>query len=62
MSKEVVIDHEEISNSQTITDVMERKFKEKDLDIHVNEVEELRDDHDKGVRVLKIRNTKYFFT
>jgi hypothetical protein len=60
MSKEIVIDHDEISNSQTITEVNERKFKEQGLDIHVNEVEEINDDHKARKRTIKIKNTKYF--
>ena len=60
MAREIVIPHSEISNSQTITDVQERIFKEHDVDMHKNEVDRLEDDHKKGVRVLTIRNTKYF--
>jgi len=40
---------------------MEKKFKEKDLNLHVNEVKELSDDHRKGIRRLQVKNTKYFF-
>jgi hypothetical protein len=39
---------------------MERKFKENNMDIHKNEVENLEDDYKKGVRVLKIKNTMHF--
>lgn len=39
---------------------MEKKFKEKDLDLHKNEVEVLEDDHRKGVRRLQVKNSKYF--
>ena len=60
MSKEIIIDHAEISNPQTITDVNIRKFKEKGLDIHVNEVEDISDDHKAGKRRIKIKITKYF--
>lgn len=58
--KEIIIPHDEIGNSQTITDVNIRKFKERGLDIHKHEVVDLTDDHSKGVRRLKIRNVKYF--
>ena len=61
MSKEIVIPHAEIRDNQTITPVMERKFKEQGLNLHVNEVEAMDDDHKKGVRRLKVKNTKYFF-
>jgi len=58
--KEITIDHKEISDTQTITDVNIRKFKEHGLDIHQHEVKELVDDHAKGKRILKIKNTRYF--
>ena len=60
MSKEIIIDHKEINNSQTITTVMETKFKEQGLDTHKNEVDVLEDDFKKGVRRITVRNTKYF--
>lgn len=60
MAKEIVIDHAEISDSRTITDVNIKKFKEHGLDIHKNEVEKLDDDFKTGKRHLKIKNTKYF--
>ena len=61
MSKELIIPHSEIKDTQVITGVMERKFKEQGLDLHVNEVEDMQDDHKKGVRKLRVKNTKYFF-
>ena len=61
MSKELIIPHSEIKDNQTITGVMERKFKEQGLDLHVNEVEDMQDDHKKGIRRLRVKNTKYFF-
>ena len=61
MSKELIIPHSEIKDNQTITGVMERKFKEQGLDLHVNEVEDMQDDHKKGMRRLRVKNTKYFF-
>lgn len=61
MSKEIILNHNEINNSQTITQVMEKKFKEKDLDLHRHEVEVLEDDHRKGVRRLQVKNSKHFF-
>ena len=61
MSKELIIPHSEIKDTQAITGVMERKFKEQGLDLHVNEVEDMQDDHKRGVRKLRVKNTKYFF-
>jgi len=57
---EIIINHNEIANPQTITDVMERKFQAKGLNIHVNEVTDLQDDHKKGVRKITVKGTKYF--
>ncbi len=61
-TKEICIPYSEIQNSQTITQVNERKFKEAGLDMHVNGVEALHDDNKRGERVLKIhKTTRYFF-
>ncbi len=61
MAKELLIPHSEISNSQTITQVMDRKMKEKDLSIHLNDIVDLQDDFKKGIRKLSVKNTKIFF-
>ncbi len=61
-TREIRIPHSEIQDTQTITQVNERKFKEAGLDMHVNGVEELHDDNKRGERVLKIhKTTRYFF-
>ena len=62
MAREIRIPHERISNSQTITDEVVKEFRRHDLNIHVNEVESLEDDFKKGERVLRVKNTKYFFS
>lgn len=62
--KEIKIPHDKIRDPNKITDVQEKAFKDAGLDMHRNELtgEELVDDFDKGVRVLKIRKPrKYFF-
>ena len=64
--KEIRIPHSEIANSQTITDVQEKAFKDAGLDMHHDELtgehDGLIDDHEKGVRVLRVKGrTKYFF-
>ena len=56
--------NEELQDPQRITQLnirlLAREF-DGDLDaIHKHEVEEIVDDFDKGVRVLKIRKRKYF--
>ena len=60
MAKEIRIQHKEIADSQTITRVNERKFRELGLDIHRHEVEKIEDDHSRGERIMKIKNTKYY--
>lgn len=60
--KEIRIPHKDIQDSQTITKVNEKAFKEAGLDIHVNGVESLDDDHKRGERILRVHKTiKYFF-
>ena len=58
--KEIILEHKDIKNSQTITEVMDKKFKEKGLNLHVNEVKSLEDDMKKGIRKIEVINTKYF--
>ena len=60
MSKEIIVEHKDIANSKTITNVMENIFKATGLNIHKDEVEILEDDHRKGIRRLQVKNTKYF--
>ena len=58
---EIIIPHSEISDPNKITQEMEKRFKEKGLDVHKNDVLDLEDDFKRGVRRLKVKNTKYFF-
>ena len=60
MAREFRIDHSKISDPQTITQENVKAFKEQGLDIHRHEVERLEDDHGKGQRVYRVKNTKYF--
>lgn len=60
--KDILIPHAEIGNPQTITPIMERKFKEAGLDMHHHEVTDLHDDFDKGVRKLTVHTPRVFFT
>lgn len=61
MAREIRIPHKDIEDPDKITKVNARKFKENGLDIHKNEVVSLEDDHEKKERVIKVKNTKYFF-
>jgi hypothetical protein len=60
VSRELRLEHDELGNSQTITRIMEEKFQEAGLDLHMNDVLELHDDFDSKERVLKISTRKYF--
>jgi hypothetical protein len=60
--KEIRIKHEDIQDPSTITRVNAEAFKKAGLDIHVNGVESLDDDHKRGERILRVhKTTKYFF-
>ncbi len=59
--KEIIIEHDRIRNSQTITDEVEKEFKKHGLDIHKNEIVEMEDDFKKGIRRYKVKNVKYFY-
>jgi intein-encoded DNA endonuclease-like protein len=56
---EIVIPFDKLNNSQTITPIMDRIFKERGLDMSRHEVVKLVDDPDKKVRVLTIRPKTY---
>lgn len=61
--KEIRLRHEDIKDSQKITQVNEKAFKEAGVDMHRHELtgEELIDDHDKKVRILRVKGpVKYF--
>lgn len=61
MSKTIVLKHNDISNPHIITGETTKAFKEHGLDIHINEVQSLEDDHKKGIRILEVKNTKHHF-
>lgn len=57
---EIRIKHSDITNPQTITQVMEREFEKRGWDLHRHEVEKLEDDFHTGERVLKVKTKRYF--
>lgn len=60
--REIRIPHKDIQDPSTITKVNTEAFKNAGLDIHVNGVEDLQDDHRRGERILRVhKTTKYFF-
>ena len=59
-TKTIKINHSEISNPETITKVNEKIFKDHGIDLHVNEVVDLKDDMVKGIRHLEVKVSKYF--
>lgn len=59
--KEVVVDHDKIRDPQTITDVVQRAFKDQaDCDIHKNDCVDIQDDFSSGKRIYKLKKVKYF--
>ena len=60
MPREIRIPFSEISDSQKITQVNVRKFREQGLSIHRHEVEKIEDDHSRGERIMRIKNTKMY--
>ena len=60
--KEIRLRHDDIRDPNKITQVNEQAFKDTGLDMHRDELtgEELIDDHDKGVRVLRVRGRRTF--
>lgn len=58
---EIKIPMDKIQDPQKITPVMEQTFKDYDVNIHTHEVTNISDDYKRGVRVLDVKATKYFF-
>lgn len=61
MAREIRIPHHLIDKVDTITPYMEQRFKDEGLDLHVHEVEQMDDDFTRKERILKVKNTRYFF-
>lgn len=61
MAKEIRIPFDQIQDPQAITPAMEREFAKHDLNLHINDVVSLEDDHQRKERVVNVKNTKYFF-
>ena len=59
-NKEIVIDHDKIRNSQTITQVVTEEFKKHGLNPHKNDCVEMQDDDKAGKRIYKLKNVKFF--
>jgi hypothetical protein len=62
MSKDIILDHKDIGDSQTITRVTEDAFKREGLDCHRHEVTDMYDDNDKGIRKLTVQTPRLFFS
>ena len=65
-TKEIRVSHADIRDPNQITQVQEKAFVDAGLDMHRDELtgehDGLIDDHDKGVRILRVKKrTKYFF-
>ena len=61
MAREVRIPHELIQTPEPITRHMEERFTDEGLNLHVHEVDRFDDDEKRKERILRIRNTRYFF-
>jgi len=57
---EIRIPHDRIMDPKTITQVNEAEFKKNGLDMHRNEVTEIVDDFDRGVRILQVEKKMVF--
>lgn len=62
MSRELRIQHEKLNDPHQTTVATERAFQGQDLNLHIHEVEQMDDDFKHGIRILKVKNTRYFFT
>lgn len=58
--KEIRIPMDEIQNPQTITGINRRKFAEHGSDYHIDEVREIVDDYDKGIRIIKVETKRHY--
>jgi hypothetical protein len=59
-SHEWHISHDEISDPQKVTQRNIKEFEKHGYDIHKLEVDKIEDDHEKKVRILRVRPRKYF--
>lgn len=60
MAREILVPHSDIDTPDKITREMEKRFKEKDLNIHNHEVTSLEDCYKTKTRIIQVKNTKYF--
>ncbi len=59
-NKEIVVNHDDIRNPQTITKVVSDAFKAQKVDIHKNDCVEIVDDNRARKRVYTVKNVKFF--
>jgi hypothetical protein len=62
LTRDIILDHKDISDAQTMTPVVDKAFKKAGLDLHRHEVEHIDDDFKKGKRRLRVKATQYFTT
>lgn len=60
MAKEIRVPFEEIKDNELIRTILEKRFKERGMDLHLHDVVKMEDDPDNKERVLQVKNTKYF--
>lgn len=62
-TKTVRVNFDEIKDPALIRGILEKRLKERNLDLHRNDVKEFHDDHKRGERVMEVETPKkYFFT
>jgi hypothetical protein len=60
MPKEFRVDHDKLSDSQTITNTTREEFKKHGLNTHKDIALSIEDDPAKKQRIFRVKNTKYF--
>lgn len=58
---EIRIPHDKIRDSQTLTQVQRRAYKDRGLDMSMNDVVSLDDDFGRKERVIKVKGNKSTF-
>lgn len=59
MSKEIILDHNDIRSGESCTQATKNAMAALGCDIHKHEVTDIQDDHKTGKRKLTVKNTKY---
>lgn len=58
MGKELRIPHRELRNPSNCSTRIEEEFHRAGLNVHRNEINWMKDDHDRAVRIINVRTKK----